>query len=383
MLSRRKKVLFGLVTMAFVLGAMEFALRILLLAAHKDLDGIRKSYANVLDSNSRGHSAYVTDHPYLPHLPRASSQLISSYDYPLGGRIERRLNINSLGFRGPELQPRDARTFRVACLGGSTVEGCLSDPWQWPGLVGENLARLYPDRRVEVINAGVSNYASTDTLLRFVLQVLPLRPDCVVVYDGVNDLFALGADEVKNDFSHIRKRLPCTPTVFDYCPRWFERSALFVCVRRVASDLWLHRTNNLVMLTLRDFMRSDPSSTSGREIFRRNLMNLAFLCRGYGIRMVVCTFNQYTFDAQGNVVPNPQLEQKRAALNGIVRQVARETGADLLELENALPADRRHYLDGAHFTRVGEEQVARLVSAKIRAMYGPKLQSSAREVPSE
>lgn len=382
-MSFRKRLLFALVGTALTLAATEGALRILLLIARKDLDGIRKSYANILDSRGDGQSAYVTDHPYLPHLPRPSSLMVSTYDYPMGGKIERRARINSLGFRGPELEKRDARTFRIACLGGSTVEGCLPDPDHWPGLVGERLRKTYSDRRIEIINAGVSNYASTDTLVRFVLQVLPLQPDCVVVYDGVNDLFALGADGLKNDFSHIRKRLPPIPTPFDYCPKWFEKSALFVCLRRMASDLWFHRTNNLVMLTIQDFTRSDPHSMAGREIFRRNLMDLAFLCRGYGIRLILCTFNQYTFDAQGKVVANPILDQKRATLNAIVRRVAHETRAELLDLEGALPPGRAYYLDGAHFTRLGEERMADLVSAKIRAIYGSRLAPSTPEVPSE
>lgn len=137
------------------------------------------------------------------------------------------------------------------------------------------------------------------------------------------------------------------------------------------------------MLTIQDFTRSDPNSTAGREIFRRNLMNLAFLCRGYGIRLILCTFNQYTFDAQGKVVANPILDQKRATLNAIVRRVAHETRAELLDLEGALPPGRVYYLDGAHFTQRGEERMAELIAEKVRAIYGPRLTSSAHEVPSE
>jgi hypothetical protein len=42
-------------------------------------------------------------------------------------------------------------------------------------------------QRVEVINAGVSNYASDDEYLYLLADLLPFQPDLVIAYDGWND----------------------------------------------------------------------------------------------------------------------------------------------------------------------------------------------------
>lgn len=378
-----KRALFFFILIGLVFAFVEGGLRFLLRLAHKDLNGIRQSYVNILDSQSDGKSAYVTDHPYLPHVLRSGAELHTINIYSFGGRVERRAYINTLGFRGAGLESRGPQTFRVACIGGSTVEGSLSDPNDWPHLMGNILQGFYPSNHVEVINGGVSSYASTDTLIHFILHILPVQPDCIVVYDGINDVTALGADHIRNDFSHIRKRIPSIPTLFDYCPRWFDRSALFVCVRRIISDLWLKRTNNIVMLTMRDFTRSDPNSLAGQEIFHRNLMNLIYLCRGYRIRVLLCTFIFQSLDATGKPILGTGIEHKTVALNQIIRQTAAATKTELLELDGALPMNPEYFMDGAHFTLKGERRIAELIAKKLRSMYGPHLVQESGFIPVE
>ncbi len=83
---------------------------------------------------------------------------------------------------------RGGDAVRVAFMGGSSVQGW---PWRGDGVVfaeqvGQRLQERFPDRRVDVINAGVGTYSSFQ-LVDVAWQLTAFEPDVVVVYAGHND----------------------------------------------------------------------------------------------------------------------------------------------------------------------------------------------------
>lgn len=93
--------------------------------------------------------------------------------------------INSLGFRGPEVaKKKPPRTLRVACLGDSSTFGFgILYPQTYTATLQKYLGNVL-DTDVEVVNAGVVGYSSTQALARLRRDVLPLRPDVVTVMLG-------------------------------------------------------------------------------------------------------------------------------------------------------------------------------------------------------
>ncbi|HNW59158.1 MAG TPA: tetratricopeptide repeat protein [bacterium] len=91
----------------------------------------------------------------------------------------------------PELFSRrkPAEVFRVFCLGGSTTAGF---PFEFqvpfPAQLQNQLTNLYPGRRFEVINLGLSAISSF-TVLDFIPEVLDRQPDLVVLYMGHNEFY--------------------------------------------------------------------------------------------------------------------------------------------------------------------------------------------------
>lgn len=78
-------------------------------------------------------------------------------------------------------------TYRIFCLGGSAVAG-------WPHPASERfsayldtcLKRIYPDKRIEIINCGAHGFASYRVREVF-HQLLPFEPDAVIVWSGNNE----------------------------------------------------------------------------------------------------------------------------------------------------------------------------------------------------
>lgn len=137
-------------------------------------------------------------HPFLKLAP---GQLYL-YDPPDGQKLPPyrfqpnvtqpdRLVTNQMGWRGAPIEyPRGPKTIRIVFVGSSTVIDGHWVPWSYPELVGYWL-NLWAqakklDVKFEVLNSARESNVSTDLAHIVRTEVLPLRPDLVVYYEGGN-----------------------------------------------------------------------------------------------------------------------------------------------------------------------------------------------------
>ncbi|MBN18929.1 MAG: hypothetical protein CL758_05595 [Chloroflexi bacterium] len=98
------------------------------------------------------------------------------------------INVNSDGFRGPELQ--DNYDYRIFVVGGSTAfgVGTTSDSNTIPGYLQQLFNEKFPERNIEVINAGIPKaYSFTESEL-IKNSLINYNPDMIIIYDGWNDI---------------------------------------------------------------------------------------------------------------------------------------------------------------------------------------------------
>lgn len=78
-------------------------------------------------------------------------------------------------------------TYRVFCIGSSASMGWPHPPqYSYPGLLAEKLRRLYPGKRIEVLNVGGNTYASYRSKIVFD-EVIGYQPNLIIVYMGNNE----------------------------------------------------------------------------------------------------------------------------------------------------------------------------------------------------
>jgi hypothetical protein len=100
--------------------------------------------------------------------------------------------INSFGFRGTPMElNKPSNTIRIAFLGASTTLDFLGARNAYPDFVGHWL-NLWAkarglDVRFEVINGGRFGFGTQDIAAMFHSEIVPLEPDIVFYYEGVND----------------------------------------------------------------------------------------------------------------------------------------------------------------------------------------------------
>ena len=73
---------------------------------------------------------------------------------------------------------------KIAILGGSTTEEERAHFRSWPNIMFEKYCR----ENITLYNGGISAYTSSQELIKLVRDVLYLKPDIIVVYDGYNDI---------------------------------------------------------------------------------------------------------------------------------------------------------------------------------------------------
>ena len=114
---------------------------------------------------------------------------------------------NRLGFRGPETtleKPPDV--FRIVLMGSSTIYGIyVGDDETSAAQLQLRFNALQGSRKVEVINAGVPGWNSSETLHSLPDRVLSLHPDVVLIADGRNEVFPQLFNNYRDDYSHYRR----------------------------------------------------------------------------------------------------------------------------------------------------------------------------------
>ncbi len=94
--------------------------------------------------------------------------------------------------------------YKIVVLGGSTTDGKLFPFPSWPEIMFNKI----DNDRVHVYNAGVSGYTSAQELIKLIRDVVLIKPDMVIVYDGYNDTSEINACPGNYfEFAYLKKAL--------------------------------------------------------------------------------------------------------------------------------------------------------------------------------
>ncbi len=279
------------------------------------------------------------------------------------------IQINALGFRGPELAlPKPPGRIRIAFLGASTTfcAEVSSNDLTWPDLVTQRVQSEFGTTTFDYVNAAVPGYTVSSSLRNLQERVARLQPDVVVVYHATNDL------------SVETRALATQQGLFRKASQqrsWMAKHSL----------LWDLLEKNVRIMTLQQQAkhnqgRLDFSPAQVGHDFRTNLTALVREAASTAKLVAVATFSHRIRTEQS---PEERLQAAASALyympfmtpdgliaafqryNDIIREVARESEALLIDGETDIPADAVHFNDTVHFTDSGSRAMARRVSEAL------------------
>ena len=231
--------------------------------------------------------------------------------------------INSMGFRGPEFEEKKSEgTGRVIALGDSVTFGAQVS---YPRMLGDCLGPKY-----QVINAGVPGYSSTQGLKLFRSRLVILRPDIIIVMYGWNDHWlAQGFTDAEQTLKGPREN----------GSRLIEELRIYQFVH------WL-----LTKSSRHDHTAGPPKRRVPLDEYRKNLWGFVSEAKKDDARVLLLTppstlksgkLPDYLYwlkfiegdpgepAAQGV----KRVKELHGSYNDVVRGVAAETGAELIDLD--------------------------------------------------
>ena len=289
---------------------------------------------------------------------------------PVANLSDGRISVNSLGFRGPEIEvPRPQGTVRIAFLGASTTwcAEVSGNELVWPHLVAESLKRSMPGATFDYVNGGVPGYVVESITKGLRHRVAPLQPDVIVVYEVSNNLSGELRERAaaQSLISNSRMQELTWPGRYSLLWNLVEKNLRILAAQRAAAD---------------DRNRLDVDPTTMGERFRKDLTQLLRDAQSHAPLVAVATF---AIQPRRDQSPAQQMRASASALfytpfvtprllieayeryNQIVREVAKETGVLLIEGENGIPGDAVHFADTVHFTDAGSIAMASRISAAL------------------
>ncbi|MCP3919435.1 MAG: SGNH/GDSL hydrolase family protein [bacterium] len=293
----------------------------------------------------------------------------SGLEIPIPHSVTESIEIDSRGFRSPELEmPKPQGRVRFAFLGGSTTycAEVSSNAATWPALVATGLAEAFPAADIDWANGGVGGYSTQQSLVNWEHRLAPVAPDVAVIYHATNDITV----DTRPLAEAGGIELPAETGT-----SWFARRSL----------AWNLIEKN-VLLQKRMRSQSRDKLTLGPAVpaagFERRLTELVRACKKDARVVVLVTFSTRVREEQSaeerlaacntSIFYNPYLVPDDfvglfAAYNGVIRRVAAQEGALLVEGEHDIPADGEHFRDSVHFTDAGCRAQAQRVLLALRA----------------
>ncbi|MEZ4753898.1 MAG: hypothetical protein R3A13_06250 [Bdellovibrionota bacterium] len=98
------------------------------------------------------------------------------------------VRVNSLGFRGEELKPKQENEYRILFLGDSiTIGDYLREEDVFPWITQAKLQERFPDKKISIAVAAITNLGLEEELALLAEKGLSTQPDVVVLNFYLND----------------------------------------------------------------------------------------------------------------------------------------------------------------------------------------------------
>lgn len=270
---------------------------------------------------------------------------------------------NSRGFRSQEFDPKkEPGTTRILFYGSSTTFG-VSNPLEktFPFLVGQILQEKLPGRKIETLNAALSNKTS-DWLVERILGTLSLEPDVIVILTGYNDSASVHQKTVKID---ELGNLVMTPWYFQLHGYLAHISVLYVTLREKIA-IWLYGNPRYAFGTPRQIQHEESLKSENwfrhyPPYYRKNLEKIIQIAEEHGIKLA---FIKPPLSAQRRR-EHPLYRKAFFRLRRELEKAASEHGIPLINLDPffSSPGSGKYFSeDGLHFSDTGNGVLARAVS---------------------
>lgn len=279
----------------------------------------------------------------------------------------RNWQLNSLGFRGPDLHDG---TVRILCIGASETFGMLETPGrEYPRQLEEILNSTEAHGKIEVVNFSYFGLKLTTAAALLPEVIREVRPTIAIIYPTYGGYVSRQSDTpLTEELAHEKQVFRVADHAFDmlkaHAPVW-----LMTKIRRMQIDRYVDG---------RDVIHRMPTNRS--EFLATDLAQLTGTLRQGGVVPVLLTHaNRFsgetdTGDWQSYLTgwrkfyplySEEALLDMETSLNDAVREFARRNQISLVDAARMMPGGSAYFTDHVHFTDEGARKMAELVAREV------------------
>lgn len=290
--------------------------------------------------------------------------------------------LNSLGFRGPELDPTATR---ILCIGSSETFGQYeSEGHEWPRELERVLnTRTAGSRKYQIVNAGFAGETFPTSVLRMPSRLELVRPKIVLLYPSLAHYLYVPA---------LRKTGPPPPPAKF---RWRMQGRIETTLKNVLPE-WLQTW--LRQREINDLQGKEPMfariPVEYQNEFYKDLEKAIELSKDAGAEPVLIThanrFKDHVDPREHFMLVSwhkfyPMLREDaflgmEDAMNDVMRRAARDQNVELIDAARAMPNGPQYFQDFVHFTDKGSAAFSQIVADKLAQQ--PMAQALAVPAPS-
>lgn len=312
-----------------------------------------------------------------------SDDFIKSTDSPIEKKeLATRLDEN--GFIEPS-KIYENPDITLAFLGGSTTELlCVQEKNKFPYLVGRIIEKSL-NKKVNSYNASLNGNHSIHSINTLVNEVIPLKPDAVIMEHNMNDLIQLLYME--DDYwcsgprtlltnEHAMRAAALRSVIYITIPNLYMKirhskivsSICYALLSRDAPDEWAGVRGKKLKIDKEDLVSN----------FKSSLQTFVGICKAWGIKPVLLTQQnrlkenpdrlilEDTEKKLGTVgVSYQQFKELFDLSNQTIREVAKENNILLVDLAKKIPQEKEYMRDQVHLVSKGSQLAAKIISEKL------------------
>ena len=267
---------------------------------------------------------------------------------------------------------KDTSTLRILCIGGSTTRNIRLDTLdRYPSQLDNILSERFPNKKVEVLNAGMDWYTTKHTIINYSAYCRDFDPDIVVIMHAINDLYrsftpkSLAVGDYQSDYSHFYG-----PSIAGAQPPSFE-GMLWAIFRK----FWFTKKFEPRSFDISEFKSLNDFEkyySTAVELFQNDGAKVFVVSQPYIYKDEVSPEEKATLWMQKDVCEQdgftPDIESMGMAMdayNARAAQVASKYNATFLHGEPALPKTLEYFVDDVHYTPTGAKALATVIADGI------------------
>ena len=290
-----------------------------------------------------------------------------TYGFPLYKEVN---NVTYISSRHDELFPiqKPAATYRIVVFGGSSTEnGHVYSQTQihYPLLLQSHLRKELNTENIEVINLGMSGYATPHSLILLELDVLSWDPDLVILSHNFNDLLASYWPNFTYDYSHkygtqyYSHNISLPNHMFQHSQLYWTAKFNLQAIQRATGP----------EITRKSYGDDLPKNTT--HVFKRNLNTFIAIAKNNEVQVILgnqpLQRNEEYFDFHmrhkkyNDIVVYPLHDEfiiHHNTFNEIIKEIANETNVHFIDNDSVLANNEDLFIDFVHYTPAGVQVLA-------------------------